>query len=136
MVQCIEHSQKSLYGSTHRVINGVKVHISLHRLAFYEANGYMPNVCRHKCDNPRCINPEHLEDGTHADNARDKVLRGRCKSLKGCSGVNSSLSTEDISSIHYDYKVKKLKQREIACKYKVSQGRISEILAGKTYAKQ
>lgn len=29
------------------------------------------------CDNPRCVNGEHLEDGTHRDNAQDRVNAGR-----------------------------------------------------------
>lgn len=34
-------------------------------------------VLRHSCDNPSCFNPDHLEPGTHADNAHDRDLRGR-----------------------------------------------------------
>lgn len=48
-----------------------------HRLAFYLANGYLPKLIRHTCDNPPCCNPEHLLPGTQLDNMRDAVERGR-----------------------------------------------------------
>lgn len=54
-----------------------------HRVAFFEAHGYWPNICRHTCDNPPCINPEHLLDGTRGDNIRDAVERGRYVSANG-----------------------------------------------------
>jgi hypothetical protein len=50
-----------------------------HRIVFaYHNGGLDPNlVVRHTCDNPLCVNPDHLLSGTHADNMRDKVDRGR-----------------------------------------------------------
>lgn len=47
------------------------------RVVLYLANGVMPEVARHTCDNPPCCRPGHLLDGTHADNAEDRTSRGR-----------------------------------------------------------
>lgn len=51
------------------------------RIFYKECFGEIPKgmVVRHKCDNPLCINPEHLELGTHQDNTNDKIKRGRLK---------------------------------------------------------
>ncbi|MED1403823.1 HNH endonuclease [Bacillus mycoides] len=49
----------------------------LHRFIYEEMFGEIPEglVVRHKCDNKKCINPEHMELGTIADNVRDAVER-------------------------------------------------------------
>lgn len=54
---------------------------SAHRWAWIEAYGYIPPevfVC-HSCDNPPCINLEHLWIGSNADNQRDMDSKNRRK---------------------------------------------------------
>lgn len=50
-----------------------------HRLSLEIHGHVLPKWCvvMHKCDNPKCVNPEHLQIGTHRENQKDKVLKGR-----------------------------------------------------------
>ncbi len=62
-------------------IDGVKVELA-HRASYAMFVGPIPDgaVVRHKCDNPPCVNPAHLEIGTQADNVADMVNRWRTRS--------------------------------------------------------
>lgn len=59
----------------------------MHRVVYCKAHGIDINsikglLVRHRCDNTRCINPDHLVLGTHADNMRDMADRRRQGMLK------------------------------------------------------
>lgn len=69
------YKAKSGHGSTS---DGCGGSIGAHRLAYILAVGEIPTglcVC-HKCDNPPCVNPDHLYAGTYKQNTADRKLRG------------------------------------------------------------
>lgn len=56
----------------------------------------------HKCDNPRCVNPDHIFLGTGADNMRDKIEKGRQRAPKGAAAYHSILSEAQAQAVLAD----------------------------------
>lgn len=53
-----------------------------HRVSFFLTFNRWPTPCAlHKCDNPLCVNPAHLFEGTIADNNKDKQIKGKARRL-------------------------------------------------------
>lgn len=66
-----------------------------HRMSYFAFNGEYDKtfIVRHTCDNPACVNPNHLVLGTDQDNSSDMVAR--CRSARGSRNSKAKL-TEDI----------------------------------------
>jgi hypothetical protein len=74
---------------------------SAHRGAYRHYIGEIPNgmhVC-HKCDNPSCVNPEHLFLGTHDDNMEDRQRKNRTAKVQGEAHGKAKLTEKQIKEI-------------------------------------
>lgn len=73
------------------------------RASYILHNGPIPKglVVRHKCDNPACVNPTHLELGTQRDNIRDMIERerGNWRAPKGEERHNAILTEDQVRYI-------------------------------------
>jgi DNA-binding CsgD family transcriptional regulator len=96
---------------------------SAHAISFLLANGRMPLagfIILHTCDNPTCVNPDHLREGTHIENMLDMRRKGR-------AGVKlTPRQAETIRSASGT-------QREIAARFGVSRETVGQIKRGITW---
>ena len=105
----------------------------VHRREWIKARGEIPSgllVCHH-CDTPRCINPDHLFLGTHADNARDCAAKGRKRRLAGEANPRAKLTNETVLAIRSIGAGEK--QRDVAARFGVSQKVVWNVLRGKSW---
>jgi hypothetical protein len=96
--------------------------IKAHRVAYLLEVGPIPDglyVC-HRCDNPRCVRPDHLFIGTQAENRRDAARKGRAA---------RKLTWPDVRAMRAAYAAG-VRGYEIARRRRMSAGVVYKILRG------
>ncbi|WP_291365401.1 hypothetical protein [Acetobacter sp. UBA5411] len=83
-------------------------------------------TARHSCNNPSCVNPEHILAGSRSDNITDRELWDRNVVKRGQYHHKAVLEQEDVVAIKNDYR----SSRQIAISYNVSLTTITRIKNG------
>jgi DNA-binding XRE family transcriptional regulator len=104
-----------------------------HRISWVLHYGEIPQgtLVLHKCDVPKCVNPDHLFLGTHRDNSDDKLSKKRHRF--GESSPITPFTEKDVLKIRELYASGKLSQQKIANMYGVNQTAISAIVRRATW---
>lgn len=105
-----------------------------HRVSYQIHFGDIPEgkSVLHRCDNPKCVNPDHLFIGTKKDNAQDMKSKGR--HLYGERNGSAILSSKDVLSIKKLLSEKVLSQSRIGELFGISQIEVSRIHRGIRWA--
>lgn len=101
--------------------------VRAHRFAYEVTKGEIPadKVVCHSCDNPSCVNPDHLFLGTQSDNVKDCVSKRRHVG-------NARLNEWQVVGAMAQLLQGRL-QREVGEYYDVTQANVSEIGTGRSW---
>ena len=100
-----------------------------HRYSFLISNGFLPVCVCHRCDNKKCVNPDHLFGGSYLDNTKDAISKGRHRNPPHPKGFGHprSKSTQDQNNIIRG--TKGVSQRKLSIMFGLSQRTIGRILS-------
>jgi hypothetical protein len=129
-VGCTSATRKG-YGTLH-TSNGklLKAHRLVYEIAFGVILTQNQLVC-HRCDNPPCVNPSHLFLGTHVDNRKDCVAKGR--QAKGENNGRAILTEAQVSEIRRLYGPYKMSVHKLGRMFGVSGQTIHRALRGESW---
>jgi hypothetical protein len=122
--------------------------IPTHRLAYELEYGPIPEglVIMHKCDNPPCCRPDHLQAGTQAENNWDKIKKGRGPDMRvvalsrrnpwGERNGMARTSWETVRAIRAEYAAGGISMGKLAIKYDRPSGWICNVINKKLWKEQ
>ena len=122
------------YGHFRRKINNKWIMYKAHRYSYETFKEQIPPglLVLHKCDNPGCVNPEHLFIGIHKDNTLDKINKNRMPLIR--NPRHRLLDLEIARAIRaYKTAYPQTKLKELAFNFKTSIQQISRILKNKIW---
>lgn len=110
-----------------------------HRVSFILANGPIPHlldIC-HKCDNPKCVRPDHLFAGTHSENMQDMFKKNRQGARenrkRGVEFWSAKLDPEKVREIRSIRKHQGIGCRKLAKMFGVTKTAITELLKWRSW---
>ena len=120
------------YGHFRRFLDGKWKMFKAHRYSYEFYKGVIPEgllIC-HTCDNPSCVNPNHLFTGTTKENTIDRINKKGQPIFR--NPKHNWVTKENVDSIRNDYTLG-LKYSELELKYNLSKPQISRIVNFKTW---
>lgn len=102
-----------------------------HRVCWIIHHGQLPKefIVMHRCDNPACVNPDHLFIGTQAQNMTDKAKKKRGNAPSGELNGKTKLSISQVDIIRTIYNTGVFTRKELAERFSISKSHLQRIVS-------
>ena len=112
--------------------SGNEIHAHVYSWELHHGKIPRGKIVCHRCDNPPCVNPEHLFLGSSKDNSRDMAAKGRCNPRRGTFHPCNKLSETDVLAIRREYAIGE-PMESLSKKFKVTLSVVWHILHKKSW---
>lgn len=130
--------ESTLFSSGYGTFRMLNRSFRAHRVAYSIINGAIPSgsfVVAHRCDNPKCVNPNHLFLTNQKGNANDRDAKERRVDIpRGAVNGNSKLSTEKVIEMRRRYSDGVISLKSIGLDYGITASNVCAIINRKTWA--
>lgn len=106
-----------------------------HRFSFESNKGQIPEdkYVLHTCDNPSCVNPDHLYLGSYKDNANDRESRQRGNHVQGVNHGRNVLTPLQVYEIRDAFDTGKYSFKQLGKIYGIDGKSVADIVDRKNW---
>lgn len=137
--ECWECVGTSIDKDGYGIFNVKYTKLSAHRFSYQLYHNRLIHdgmVILHRCDNPSCVNPKHLSEGTPKDNVHDMIDKGRYNkgiSLKGEDCGRAKLTEKQVLEIRAKYTKSGITYKVLGIEYKIGESTVRSIINRKSW---
>lgn len=126
----IGHCDVGGYGIIHTAYWHNDRQMKAHRVSYEIHYGSFPKHLRvlHRCDNPRCVRPDHLFLGTDIDNIRDRDAKGRRRQVRGEQQGSAKVTAAQVADMRRRYDQEHATCAGLARQFSISPSQVRNIV--------
>ena len=117
-------------GKNGNILKAHRVSWEIHNGKIPKGSHYGTTCILHRCDNPPCVNPNHLFLGTHKENMNDRDKKGRAADTRGNNNGSAKLTEEVVKILRALYKNRDITYVELGKEFGIHKVTVRKAVTG------